>query len=146
MIRARWTKASFSFLEDAVTWPLPLQCWQPFCTIHAAPCSMNFTMLACRVLEKPPTKCQMPVKYVLCGRINKGHLSQWSVTFKECIYSWLMIFSICYSEGNNIWFVPCRGKKRKLGEIADEGLSHRACITSPEIYIIIPGILHKILF
>lgn len=33
-------------------------------------------------LKLPPAKCQMPVKYVLCGRINKGHPSQWSVTFE----------------------------------------------------------------
>lgn len=33
-------------------------------------------------LKLPPAKCQMPVKYwVLCGRINKGHPSQWSATF-----------------------------------------------------------------
>lgn len=54
----------FLFLPEEDAKDAPTQVSPRLCIAHPASGCMNITMPACRVLNQPPAKCQMPVQYV----------------------------------------------------------------------------------
>lgn len=69
--RSWWSRAKFLFPSVFFLFPSRGRCKDAhtqvsprLCIAHPASGCMNITMPACRVLNQPPAKCQMPVKYV----------------------------------------------------------------------------------
>lgn len=78
-LRAGCRQAALSFVEGAFRGGATAA---P-ATLHHSCCIVQheYYNAGMQSFKLPPAKCQMPVKNVVCERINKGHPSQWSVTF-----------------------------------------------------------------